>query len=215
MIIEEMMKTDLISLTETDTIQTALQIIAQKKIRHIPVVDSQNHLIGLVTDRDLRDAAPSILHLKENEEALQRPLTSIMKTEIITGHPLDFVEETAALLCEYKISCLPIVKEKKLVGILTDTDLLHTLVELTGANKPGSQIEVRVPDRTGALSDIASLIKGKNSNINSILVYSDKKDEAFKILAIRVRTMDPSGVAQAIREKGYEVLWPNPAGYES
>ena len=48
-----------------------------------------------------------------------KPISSIMKTKLITGHPLDFVEEVGAIFCENKISCLPIVKENKLVGIVT------------------------------------------------------------------------------------------------
>ncbi len=56
---------------------------------------------------------------------------------MITGHPLDFVEEVAALFYEHRISCLPILKEKKLVGIITETDLLYTLTQLTGAISQG------------------------------------------------------------------------------
>ncbi|MBM7692919.1 acetoin utilization protein AcuB [Peribacillus deserti] len=212
MILEEIMKTDVITLAESDTIKTAIQIVNEKKIRHIPVVNQEDHVVGLITDRDLRDAAPSIFHAEEHQEDLERPLSSIMQKQVITGHPLDFVEEVSALFYEHDISCLPVVTEKKLVGIITETDLLHTLVKLTGANQPGSQIEIRVPNRTGLLSEIATLIKSKNSNINSILVYPDKMDEAYKVLVIRVQTMNPSAVIQELRDAGHEVLWPKLPG---
>ena len=114
-----------------------------------------------------------------------------MKKNVITGHPLDFVEEVAAVFYEHKISCLPIINDRKLVGIVTETDLLQTLVELTGANQPGSQIEVRVPNHSGKLSEITSIIKKRKANILSVLVYPDKKDEQYKILVIRVQTMNP------------------------
>ena len=78
---------------------------------------------------------------------------------LITGHPLDFVEEIGAIFYEHKISCLPIVKERKLVGIITQTDLLHTLVELTGAHQPGSQIEIKVPNQAGVLSEITNVFQ--------------------------------------------------------
>ena len=55
---------------------------------------------------------------------LEKPIETIMKTNVITGHPLDFVEEVAAVFYEHQISCLPIVKEHKLVGIITETDLI-------------------------------------------------------------------------------------------
>ena len=72
-----------------------------------------------------------------------------MKTDLITGHPLDFVEEIGAIFYEHQINCLPIVKNRKLVGIITETDLLHTLIELTGAHQPGSQIEIKVAKSSG------------------------------------------------------------------
>ena len=212
MILEEIMKTDVITLAESDTIKTAIQIVNEKKIRHIPIVNTDGHVVGLITDRDLRDAAPSIFRAEEHQEDLERPLGSIMQKQIITGHPLDFVEEVSALFYEHHISCLPVIKEKKLVGIITETDLLHTLVEITGANQPGSQIEIRVPNRTGLLSEIATLIKRRNSNINSILVYPDNTDQAYKVLVIRVQTMNPTAVIQELRDAGHEVLWPKLPG---
>ena len=69
-----------------------------------------------MSDRDIKDATPSIFHTDKDSEDLQKPISTIMKTEIITGHPLDFVEEIGAVFSENKISCLPIVKEKKLSG---------------------------------------------------------------------------------------------------
>ncbi|WP_409289852.1 acetoin utilization AcuB family protein [Peribacillus sp. SCS-37] len=212
MILEEIMKKDVITLTETDTIGTALQIVKDKKIRHIPIIDEQGGIEGLITDRDIKDAAPSIFHRDGQEEYLNQPVGSIMKKEVITGHPLDFVEEVSGLFYEHHISCLPIVSGNKLAGIITETDLLHTLAELTGANRPGSQIELRVPDRTGTLSDIAKLISSKNSNIISILVYPDGAHEGFKRLVIRVQTMNPSAVTGELSAAGYEVVWPKAPG---
>ena len=79
-----------------------------------------------------------------------------MKTDLITGHPLDFVEEIGAIFYEQQISCLPIVKNHKLVGIITHSDLLHSLIELTGAHQPGSQIEIKVENQAGVLYKITT-----------------------------------------------------------
>ncbi len=78
---------------------------------------------------------------------------------MITAHPLDFVEEVAVIFYEHKIGCLPIVSDDKLVGIITGTNLLHTMVELTGANQPGSQIEIRVENRPGILYEVTSVFR--------------------------------------------------------
>jgi acetoin utilization protein AcuB len=215
MIVEEIMNPDVAFLAPTDTISQAILLMASKKIRHIPIVNDQQHVVGLITDRDIKDAAPSIFRANDNKEDLEKPLSSIMKEDVITGHPLDFVEEIAALFYEHKISCMPIIKDQCLVGIVTETDLLHTLVELTGAHQPGSQIEVKVANKAGMLLDITAIIKNHKANIQSVLVYPDKKDINYKIIVIRVQTMNPVAVIEDLKLAGHTVLWPNLPGVSS
>ncbi|MBT2692923.1 acetoin utilization AcuB family protein [Bacillus sp. ISL-55] len=209
MIVEEIMKKEVTTLFPENTIADAIELMANKKIRHIPIVNKDNSVIGLVSDRDIKDAAPSVFHRDEHKGDLENPVKSIMTTNVITGHPLDFVEEISAIFYEHNISCLPIIKDKKLVGIVTETDLLHTLVELTGAHQPGSQIEVKVPNKAGMLCEIASVISMRKANIQSVLVYPDQKDERFKILVVRIQTMNPIAVIEDLKKAGHHVLWPN------
>ncbi|WP_201715894.1 acetoin utilization AcuB family protein [Rossellomorea arthrocnemi] len=215
MIVEEIMKTKIETLKADDTIASAIQLMRDKKIKHIPITNDTMEIVGIVSDRDVKDGTPSIFHEGSNTSELQNPLKFIMKTDVITGHPLDFVEEVAALFYEHHISCLPILKEKKLVGIITETDLLYTLIQLTGAHQPGSQIEVKVPHKAGILYEVAGIIRRNNSNIQSVLVYPDKKDEEYKILVFRVRTMNPMNVINDLKKEGYDVLWPNMPGISS
>ena len=212
MIVEKMMNEDIYALTPQDTIRQAVLLIKEKHIRHIPIVDENFHLVGLVSDRDIRDASPSIFRSQEYKSDLEKPLENIMRTEIITGHPLDFVEEIGAVFCENNISCLPIVKEKKLLGIITGSDLLQSFVELTGVNQPGSQIEVKIPNRAGTLYDIARVLKERKVNILSTLVYPEKGITDYKILVIRVQTMNPLSVVDTLKKEGYTVLWPSLTG---
>ncbi|KAB2338860.1 CBS domain-containing protein [Cytobacillus depressus] len=213
MIVEEIMRIDVFALSKDDTIEKAIKLMSEKKIRHLPIIDENRYLVGLVTDRDIRDATPSILFETEKfKEGLQNPIKKIMKTDIITGHPLDLVEEVSAIIYEHRIGCLPILKDNKLVGIVTATDLLRTLVELTGAHQPGSQIEVKVPNRSGMLSEVTKVISNRKANIQSVLVYPDKSDEKYKILVIRVQTMNPFSIIDDLKTAGHQVLWPNHPG---
>lgn len=215
MIVEEIMKTDVAVLFPADTIADAIRLMDKRKIRHIPIVDQDWHLQGLITVAKISEATPSIFHANEHPEDLKKPLETIMEKNVITGHPLDFVEETAGLFYEHKISCIPIIHDGKLVGIVTETDLLWTMVELTGAHQPGSQIEIKVPNLAGVLSDITTVIKKKNANILSVLVYPDKKDDHYKILVLRVQTMNPTALIQDLKQAGHQVLWPNLPGISS
>jgi acetoin utilization protein AcuB len=212
MIVEEIMKTEVASLTPANTIADAIELMDAKRIRHIPIVNDDKHLVGLVTVGKIREATPSIFHANEHPEDLKKTLDTIMEKDVITGHPLDFVEEVAGLFYEHKISCIPIINDKKLVGIVTETDLLRTMVELTGAHQPGSQIEIKVPNISGMLSDIAGIIRNRKANILSVLVYPDKEDEQNKIIVIRVQLMNPTGLIQDLKNAGHNVLWPNLPG---
>lgn len=215
MIIEEIMKKNVTTLFPEDSIAEAIKLMTDKKIRHIPIIDKQQSLVGLLSDRDIKDAAPSIFHWDEHKDELEKPVKTIMSKDLITGHPLDFVEEVSAIFYENHISCLPIIKDKKLVGIVTETDLLHTLVELTGAHQPGSQIEVKVPNKAGMLCEIASVISVRKANIQSVLIYPDPKDANYKILVVRIQTMNPIAVIEDLKKAGHIVLWPNLPGISS
>jgi acetoin utilization protein AcuB len=212
MIVEQIMKTDVATLLPTDTIADAIQLMESRKIRHIPIINQEKHLVGLVTVSKIHEATPSIFHANEHLEDMKKPLESIMERNVITGHPLDFVEEVAGLFYEHKISCLPVINNRELVGIITETDLLRTLVELTGAHQPGSQIEIKIPNLAGKLSEITAVIKNRNANILSVLVYPDKTDEQYKILVIRLQTMNPTLLIQDLKQAGFHVLWPNLPG---
>lgn len=212
MIIEQIMKTDVATLLPTDTIADAIQLMESRKIRHIPIINHEKHLVGLVTVAKIHEATPSIFHANEHPEDMKKPLNAIMEQNVITGHPLDFVEEVAGVFYEHKISCLPIINNRELVGIVTETDLLRTMVELTGAHQPGSQIEIKVPNLAGKLSEITTVIKNRNANILSVLVYPDKLDDQYKILVIRLQTMNPTVLIQDLKQAGFHVLWPNLPG---
>ncbi|SDH73203.1 acetoin utilization AcuB family protein [Alteribacillus bidgolensis] len=212
MLVEEIMKPDIVTITKHTTIKEAMQLLHKKKIRHIPVVEEDRTIAGIVSDRDIRDASPSIFHLKEHEEDLQLPASKIMKSPVITVQRLDFVEEAAVILYENDISALPVVTEgEKVIGILTETDVLHTLVKLTGAHQPSSRIEVQVPNISGQLADISAIFKENKVNVISVLVYPDQGPET-KILTFRVQTMDPRHIIQKIEAKGYEIMWPRVPG---
>ncbi|MGI6678975.1 MAG: acetoin utilization AcuB family protein [Dehalobacterium sp.] len=206
MIVEEIMKTDLKTVLADTTIYDAVRIMKTHNLRHLPVVDESYHLIGIISDRDLRDAGVDVFHI-EDKNQLQNPVATVMSTNLITGTPLDFIEEAAALLYEFKIGCLPIVLNKKLVGIITGTDILNTFVRITGSHKPSSRIELRIPNRPGILCPITYIFQKRRLNIISILLYP-AEDEKHDRLVIRVQVMNTDAVVKELKEEGFDVLWP-------
>ncbi|RWR09661.1 acetoin utilization AcuB family protein [Siminovitchia fortis] len=215
MIVEQIMTKNVHTLSPESTVKSALTLMRQHKIRHLPLSNENEEVVGLVTERDIKSTLPSFLKGEALEEHLHAPLSTIMNCNVITGHPLDFVEEIAALFYDHKIGCLPIVNNRKLVGIITSTDLLHTMVELTGANKPGSQLEVRVKNRPGALYEVTAVFHKHLVNVHSVLIYPDPDDEDYQILVFRIATINPIPVIDALKKEDLHVLWPNMPGMSS
>jgi acetoin utilization protein AcuB len=211
MIVEEIMNQNVTTLRPSDTIEMALRTLTEKCIRHIPITNEQHEVVGIISDRDVRDASPSIFDTNVSMDALHQPIERIMTTDVITCHPLDFVEEIATIFYDNRIGCLPVTKEGKLVGIITESTVLHTLVKLTGAHQPSSQMEIKVKNEPGILGRVVSVFSKKNINIVSVLVYPHK-DESYKVLVFRIQTMNPLHIIHELREEGYDVLWPNITG---
>ncbi|MDM5229933.1 acetoin utilization AcuB family protein [Lysinibacillus pakistanensis] len=212
MIVEEIMNDEPYTLAPTNTVLEALKLMREKKVRHLPVVDAEQHVLGVITERDIKEALPSSLQDEPNSPVFNAKVEEIMIKNPLVGHPLDFVEEVALTFYESKVGCLPIVSGGKLVGIVTTTDLLYTYIELTGATEPGSKIEIRVTDTPGILFEITKIFHEHHANVQSVLVYPDSENTQNKILSVRVKTLNPLAMIEDLRKEGFDVLWPNLPG---
>ena len=159
---------------------------------------SDGEVVGIVTDRDLKEVRPIVFSDSKDHSEFDTLLSDVMTKNPILGHPMDFVEESAVTFYENHIGSLPIVSNNKLVGIITETDLLYKYIELTGAHQPGSQIEVRVPNIPGILFEVSKVFHEQKINVLSVLVYPDKENEANKILVFRIKTMNPLNVIEGL-----------------
>lgn len=209
MLVEEIMKTEVITLPPDASIAEAFQLLQKHRIRHIPIVNQAFNVVGIVSDRDVRDASPSIFYRDADKSELENDIQSIMSHPVVTIHPLDFVEEIARIFYDEEFAALPVVKDNILVGMITEKDMLYTLIQLTGTNVQSSHIEVKVPHRPGILPEVTSIIGKRKVNIISVLVYPFKDDLKFKILVFRIQTMNPMPVIQDLRDANYELMWPN------
>ncbi|KUO50142.1 MAG: hypothetical protein APF76_06690 [Desulfitibacter sp. BRH_c19] len=207
MLVEEIMTKKVITISSNTNIYDALKLVNNHRIRHLPVALDEK-IVGIVSDRDLRDAKPSTLE-GENISLIQSiTVDQIMNTEVITAHPLDSVDEAARLLYHNRIGCLPVINGGNLVGIITHGDLIRALVELMGVETPGSLIIVEFLDRPGILADIAEIMKKMDININNVFLRKVKDKPGFSTLTMRVGTMNPEGIIKEVRKVGFKVLWP-------
>jgi len=196
----------------------ARNLIHEKGVRHLPVVDKNNMLVGIVTDRDIREAAPSdatLLSVQELNYLLGKlKVSSFMtpKAKLITITPDTIIEEAVQLMHDNKIGCLPVLEGGKLYGIFTETDALDHLVDIFGFKQKGTRLTLALEDKPGTMLGILEIFKKHNVNIISIVTPSFMV-EGKRIAAIRLRTEEYKDVVTDLEKAGYDVLsigkWPS------
>ena len=114
-----------VTLRESNTLGDALELMASQKIHHVPIVDDEHHVIGLVSHRDVLAAAHSSIGSEaEQEQARAIPLSSFMTRNVQTIHEDVSLLNAGIFLNKHGYGCLPVVKKDKLVGIITETDFV-------------------------------------------------------------------------------------------
>jgi len=196
----------------------ARALIHDKGIRHLPVVDKANKLVGIVTDRDIREAAPSdatLLSVQELHYLLGKlRVSSFMtpKEKLVTITADTLIEEAVQLMHNHKIGCLPVLEGDKLYGIFTETDALGHLVDIFGLKEKGTRLTVALEDKPGTMLEILEVMKKHNVNIISIVTPSFMV-EGKRIAALRIRTEDYKDIVAELEKKGFVVLsigkWPS------
>jgi acetoin utilization protein AcuB len=196
----------------------ARALVHEKGIRHLPVVDKNNHLVGIVTDMDIREAGPSdatSLSVQEINYLLGKlKVSSFMtpKEKLITITPDALVEEAVQLMHDHKIGCLPVVEGEKLYGIFTETDALAHFVDIFGLKVKGTRLSVALEDSPGSMLGILEIMKKHNVNIISVVTASFLV-EGKRVAAIRIQTEDYQNIIKDLENAGYPVLsvgkWPS------
>ena len=133
----DLMTTQLFTLLESDSLYTAKQIMEMARVRHVPIVDSKDAFIGLITHRDMLALAVSKLSdidsSTQDELDAGTPLREIMRTDVATVAQDTLLRDAAQMLLDHKYGCLPVVDNGKLVGIITEADFLRLTISLMDA----------------------------------------------------------------------------------
>lgn len=190
----------------TDTpMMEAMQRLREGGYRRLPVVDG-DRLVGIVTDRDLKEAAPSkatTLSVYELHYLLaQMRVRDVMREPVITARPSDPIERAALLMEEHRISGLPVVDGDRLVGIVTITDLLRAFVGFLGIREGGTRVTIEVPDEPGVLARAARA--AAPSNIVAA-VTAGVEHGHVRSLVLRVTGQDAAGFADRLKAEGISV----------
>jgi acetoin utilization protein AcuB len=209
--IREKIQKDPITISPDASFYEARNIIYEKGVRHLPVVDKNIRLVGIVTDRDIRKSAPSdatLLNVQEFNYLLGKlKVSSFMtpKEKLITITPDTIIEEAVQLMHDNKIGCLPVLEGDKLYGIFTETDALDHLVDVFGFKEKGTRLTVALEDKPGMMLGVFEIFKKHNVSVTS-MVSPSYMVEGKRVAAIRIRTEEYEPIIKDLEKAGYTVL---------
>jgi acetoin utilization protein AcuB len=193
MLVKGWMTSDVMTIDEDTSMMKASQIMKENNVRRLPVMH-KGKLVGMVTDRDIKEASPSKATTLDVHELYyllsELKVKDIMSKNIITIGPEDTVEKAAVIMLEHRISGLPVVNDKgKLVGVITQGDIFKVLVSLTGVYRGGIQFAFNLEDRPGSIKEVGDMIRKHGGRMVSILTSYDMCDEGCRHVYIRIKDL--------------------------
>ena len=214
MFITQHMTRNPVTVSPETTLPAVREILQNGRFRHLPVVDAEKHLVGIVTDRDLRSASPSSVLSEERIKACltefdQTPVSAIMSRTFFTLTPLSTLDDALILLDREKIGALPVVdQEQRVIGMFSMRDLMAAYRRLFGLGERGSaMIVVEHDGRRKPLSRIAKVLEEHNIRFTR-LIRTEAEEAMPERIYLRVNTYNISAVHQALGEAGFAVVLP-------
>lgn len=210
MYIGQIMHTNLVTVSPETTLVEAREVIEKNRIEHLLVVDKKGHLIGIVSDRDLKQnwASPATtLSVHELTYLLQKvEVRMIMVKTLKTVAPDTTIERAASIMQTENISSLPVMAGEQLVGIVTSTDVMAVLLQAIGMNEESLRLGVLVDDQIGRLAEVTAILKEARINIQSFFCWPVPEYPDISHLVIRVARAEGDAAIAALSARGFKVL---------
>lgn len=213
MFVSERMAKKLITVRPDTLLSVVRQLMTEHNIRHLPVVDGEGLLVGIISDRDMRSALPSSLLGREAyERALERVMTH-RADEIMTANPLTVsvyytIQDTLLVMRQKRVGAFPVIDEDGyLKGILSTRDLLSSLANVMGIGEPGTLLCILARSERGQLKKIVDIVTEENIRLGSVLV-SRTWDVDKKAIFPYLLTNNVARVKKRLLDAGFELFDP-------
>lgn len=213
MFVSSSMVKKVVTIDKDRSVFEAQETMATHNIRHIPVVDPDNRVLGIITDRDIRSAMPYRLlkepASQEEREKLQTlTVGEIMTTAPKTISPMDTIQDALLKIQREKVGAFPVVNDQGILkGILSVRDLLRAFINVMGIGEPGTLIGIIVEEKVGQLKRIVDVITQENISCGSVLV-ARYWDEGKRAVFVYLLTNNVVRVKAKLRDMGFTLLDP-------
>jgi acetoin utilization protein AcuB len=208
--IKDVMTKNPITVDSETLVLDAQKIMKERNIRRLPIVD-KGKLVGIVTQHDLLEAAPSpatSLSVHELNYLLSKmKVKEIMKKNPVTIPPDTPFEDALKMGQEKKIGSFLVVEDGKLVGITTESDIVRFLTRALGIREEGSRITIEgLGGKLGDLEQIISIVNQHHTVVLSMisLPRPEKKDW---MIVLRLKTTEPNPIVQDFKKAGFNVTF--------
>lgn len=209
MLVKDRMSRNPITVRQNVGVEDALRLMHSENVRRLPVVDRHGTMVGIVSELDLLKVSPSpatSLSVYEIPYLMAKiKMKDVMTKDVITVTEDTPLEEAARVMADNKIGGLPVMRDGKLVGIITETDLFKTFLEMLGGREEGVRISMFVPNEEGMLAKIAGKVSEMGINITALSTIMGE-DPSMYLVTMRVEEdADMDALVAAIEEMGFEV----------
>ena len=194
--VSEWMVADPVTVTPQMEVREAIRLMRRHSIRHLPVVE-KGKLVGLVTSSQLRELIlPSMvetIHLRE-----------VMIQEPVTIGPDTHIDQAARIIYENKIGGLPVVEGRRLVGIITVSDMLKAFIDIMGVLQSSSRLDVRLAERPEAFEEVSRTIAAHGADIISVGIQ--ERPGEGRVYFFRLGKCDVGPIAKSLEQQGHQVI---------
>jgi acetoin utilization protein AcuB len=193
MLVIERMTTQPVTIRGETLVQEALEVLQERQLRHLPVVDEDDSLVGIVSEKDLLRAKAGT------------PVGKIMTREVVTVTEYTALEEAARIMADHKISSLPVMRNGRLVGIITETDLFRIFLELLGAREKGVRLTMLIPEEKGMLASLTTEIANMGGNILALSTFMGE-DPTNRMVTVKVSDVPTEKLVAIMEALGMEIV---------
>lgn len=187
-------------------INEAIELMREQSLKRLPVVKGEK-IVGILTKGDIQKVSPSkatsLSIFEINYLYTKTTVKDAMTKNVITISEDALLEEAAVIMRENRIGTLPVIKDDKLVGIITESDIFDSFISLLGFKEIGTRITVESSDEPGALAVIGDIFKSFNANITHIVAYRGKNGKSDVV--IRTDTLETEEIEKKLVESGYRL----------
>ncbi|HDQ73526.1 MAG TPA: CBS domain-containing protein [Chloroflexi bacterium] len=215
MLVKDRMISDPVTVTVNTTVAEALEIIHHNLFRHLPVLDAEGNLVGVVTEKNLVYASQKGVQKEGQKEGQKevgcedspadRSVGSLIEGTLVTVGPDLPIEEAARRMIDHRVDCLPVMKEGQFIGLINDTDIFCVLVEGLGGGHPSLRLTLVVPEAVGSLLKVVGCIVDLGGNIHSLGTFWGKGPED-RIIAFRLEGVDRQAAIRSLEEAEIEIV---------